>query len=186
METPPKSWPKYLRGTRPPLELRRLFASAEPVAPEELTGRWRGAGIASGHPLDGFLEMASWYGKQFDGPNDVHPLLMRDNGGVFPLSPTILPWGAVPALASIKQNKRMRRVAHLMAQRGLLRPGTARRPGARLRLMEWDGIVSTAMIYDALPVQDHFRWVEEDVLLGAMDARGYEPFFFMLQREPVA
>ena len=41
------------------------------------------------------------------------------------------------------------------------------------------------MVYDALPVLDHFRRVDEDTLLAAMDARGLDaPFFFVLRREP--
>ena len=40
------------------------------------------------------------------------------------------------------------------------------------------------MVYDALPIHDVFRLVDQETLLGAMDIRGYpEPFFFVLRRE---
>ena len=41
------------------------------------------------------------------------------------------------------------------------------------------------MSYDALPIDDVFRKVDDDTLVGAMDARGLEaPFMFVLRREP--
>jgi hypothetical protein len=44
---------------------------------------------------------------------------------------------------------------------------------------------SATMIYDALPINDVFRKVDADTMLGAMDIRGTtEPFFFVLRREP--
>lgn len=53
-------------------------------------------------------------------------------------------------------------------------------------MMDFRGTVGAAMVYDALPIEDHFRWIEPCVLLGLMDARGFEPFFFMLKRESPA
>ena len=58
------------------------------------------------------------------------------------------------------------------------------KPKARLRTVEHRGVGSAAMVYDALPVLDHFRRVDADTLLAVMDARGVEqPFFFSLRRE---
>ena len=58
------------------------------------------------------------------------------------------------------------------------------RPTARLRSIEHRGVRTAAMIYDALPIIDVFRRVNDDVLLGAMDMRGLpEPFFFLLHRD---
>ncbi|OGE56622.1 hypothetical protein PENARI_c003G09986 [Penicillium arizonense] len=42
---------------------------------------------------------------------------------------------------------------------------------ARLRQIEWKGKVSTAMIYDDVPIIDYFRYVKEDMIAGAMDAK---------------
>ena len=60
-----------------------------------------------------------------------------------------------------------------------------RRPQARLRLVDYRGVATATMIYDARPINDHFRLLDEGVLLGAMDLRGVPaPFFFLLRREP--
>jgi hypothetical protein len=41
------------------------------------------------------------------------------------------------------------------------------------------------MCYDALPINDVFRKVDDDTLVGAMDLRGLQmPFMFVLRREP--
>ena len=50
-----------------------LFDSLPPVSAEALRGRWRGSGLPSGHPMDGRLERFGWYGKEFNGPEDVQP-----------------------------------------------------------------------------------------------------------------
>jgi hypothetical protein len=40
------------------------------------------------------------------------------------------------------------------------------------------------MIYDNLPINDVFRKVDQDTVLGAMDLKGIpRPFFFVLRRE---
>ncbi|WP_233583532.1 DUF4334 domain-containing protein [Corallococcus sp. CA053C] len=56
---------------------------------------------------------------------------------------------------------------------------------ARLRMTEYRGQLSATMIYDDWPTHDVFRKVDEDTLLGAMDARGMAaPYFFVLRRDP--
>ncbi|KAJ5116838.1 hypothetical protein N7456_001186 [Penicillium angulare] len=52
---------------------------------------------------------------------------------------------------------------------------------ARLRQIEWRGVLSTAMVYDDFPIIDYFRYVSEDVLAGAMDAKqvGGTYFFYL-------
>jgi hypothetical protein len=58
------------------------------------------------------------------------------------------------------------------------------KPHARLRLTEYRGVVSATMCYDALPVNDVFRKVDDQTLLAVMDLRGMErPFLFVLRRE---
>jgi hypothetical protein len=55
---------------------------------------------------------------------------------------------------------------------------------ARLRLMEYRGKVSATMIYDALPINDIFRKVDESTVFGLMDYKHSEqPFFFLLRRD---
>ncbi|MER6913476.1 DUF4334 domain-containing protein [Streptomyces sp. NPDC000594] len=41
--------------------------------------------------------------------------------------------------------------------------------GAGLWRVEFRGVVSAAMVYDRLPVVDHFRRLDDDTLIGAMD-----------------
>ena len=54
---------------------------------------------------------------------------------------------------------------------------------ARLRSVEYRGAVTASMIYDRHPVIDHFRRVSDDVVLGAMDAKGDDaPLVFVLRR----
>lgn len=50
-------------------------------------------------------------------------------------------------------------------------------------MMEYRGVVSAAMSYDALPIDDHFRAVDDDTLIGAMDMRGLATYMFVLRRE---
>jgi Domain of unknown function (DUF4334) len=51
-------------------------------------------------------------------------------------------------------------------------------------MTEYLGVVSAPMIYDALPINDVFRAVGADTVVGAMDMRGFEqPFMFLLRRQ---
>ncbi|WP_030163881.1 DUF4334 domain-containing protein [Spirillospora albida] len=43
---------------------------------------------------------------------------------------------------------------------------------ARLREMSHRGLVSAAMVYDTQPIIDHFRRIDDDHVMGAMDAKG--------------
>jgi hypothetical protein len=57
-------------------------------------------------------------------------------------------------------------------------------PKARLRMTEHRGVISATMIYDSLPINDIFRKVDDDTVLGVMDLRFTpRPFFFVLRRE---
>ena len=51
-------------------------------------------------------------------------------------------------------------------------------------MLEHRGVVSATMIYDALPICDVFRKVDDDTVLGLMDYRAFDkPFFFVLRRD---
>ena len=156
-----------------------LFDDLPAVRAEEITGRWHGREIATGHPLDGLLEPSGWYGKQFDDVDHVHPLLFRAaSGEIYPASPRRMPLGlAVRLPASVVG--RARPVATRMHP--LLRtPHHA----ARLRDIEHRGVLTAAMVYDALPIIDVFRAVDADTLLGVMDYRAHPaPYLFVLERD---
>ena len=58
------------------------------------------------------------------------------------------------------------------------------RSSARLRMTSSRGVVSATMVYDHLPINDVFRRLDDDSVLGVMDLKGMEtPFFFLLRRE---
>jgi hypothetical protein len=50
-------------------------------------------------------------------------------------------------------------------------------------MIEYRGVVTGTMSYDALPINDHFRKIDDNTLLGVMDLRGATaPFVFLLRR----
>jgi hypothetical protein len=161
-------------------EALAYFDSLSPVSLAEVIGRWKGSGLPTGHPMDGLLEALGWYGKDFIDAESVHPLLFTDGKGeIFALDSRFIR-GGILANANAKW-----RVV------GLFRPifslaGPLMRttkPRARIRMMEHRGKISAAMIYDFLPINDVFRRVDADTLLGLMDMRGMaQPFFFILRR----
>lgn len=157
-------------------EALAVFDGLDAVPVEFMIGTWRGAEFPTGHPMDGLLTATGWYGKQFVDAETVHPLLFftPDRRAAFPVNPALAPVGLrLPA------NRSYHRL--ITAARPVL--GTSR-PTARLRATEYRGRVSATMIYDAKPINDVFRKVDDDTVLGAMDQRGAErPFFFVLRRD---
>jgi hypothetical protein len=156
-----------------------FFDGLPGVTVAEMLGGWRGEGLPTGHRLDGLLERFGWRGKRFDSADDGHPLVFDTAAGAIDLHPAFVPmplvlryprWFGTELFAGA-----FRAVAPLLR---------TRRPRARLRPVEHRGVVSAAMIYDDLPVCDHFRRVDADTRLGLMDSRGMRrPFFFVLRRE---
>jgi len=43
---------------------------------------------------------------------------------------------------------------------------------AQLREVVYRGVCSATMIYDTQPIMDHFRTIDDDTVLGAMDRKG--------------
>jgi hypothetical protein len=158
-----------------------LYDTLAPVRVEEMTGSWRGESLRTGHPLDGLLERFRWHGKRFDGPDDAHPLIF-DAGGErkVAINPAFVP------LASVVRYRWVLRAPLLPTLFAVIRPLVSTgQPKARLRLTEYRGVVTATMSYDALPINDVFRKIDDDTLVGAMDARGLEaPYLFVLRREP--
>lgn len=157
-----------------------FFDALPAVAPSEMIGSWRGRGLNTDHPLDGLLELFGWHGKRFESEETVHPLVF-DSGskGTATLDPAYFPLALAsrnaaylksPSFASI-----LRRLALFLAY-------TAE-PRARLRSVEHRGKITACMVYDHQPILDFFVRVDTDTVLGLMDARGVEPFFFVLERE---
>ena len=162
------------------MDVLRFYDALPTVGIEQLIGRWQGGEIATGHAFDGLLGPAGWYGKEFRSADDVDPLLFRrKDGRLFAGNPALMPLTLLermPRLAKHPLSAALfRAVAPLLA---------TRRPRARLRMTEYRGKVSAAMIYDDLPILDVFRKVDDDTVIGAMDIRGHrKPFFFTLRRD---
>jgi hypothetical protein len=156
----------------------QLFDSLETVNLDFMIGRWEGSGIDTDHPMDGFLEASNWYGKEFINPENVHPLLFLDpHGNIFKVAPkaTLVNW--VWQLPLLK-NQFLQPLLRLTTL--LLRTEVSQ---ARLRLMEYRGKVTATMIYDYLPINDSFRKVDDNTVLGIMDCKDLpQPFFFLLKR----
>ncbi|MCP9826214.1 DUF4334 domain-containing protein [Synechococcus sp. EJ6-Ellesmere] len=159
-------------------EALAVFDALSPVDPAMLWGRWQGSEIRTGHPIEGWLEVCGWYGKEFLDAETVHPLLMRiGSGDPFPIRP--LP-GALELARCVSPQAFT--LPGPLLRRSLLLLRT-RRSQARLRRMEVRGVVSATMLYDHLPAHDAFRRVDDDTVLGLMQAKGDpQPYLFLLER----
>lgn len=166
------------RGVSLPRALE-IFDVLPAVAVEGMRGRWSGAEVSTGNPLDGLLQAYGWYGKRFVSAEEADPLLFGRDGSLFAVNPALVPVGLAVRLAWLARHPVMvavgRRVLPLLQ---------TRQPRARLRMVDYRGVSTATMIYDAQPITDHFRRLDDGTLLGAMDLRGLvQPFFFMLRRE---
>lgn len=168
----------FLRGATVARALD-TFDSLSPIQTDFMLGRWFGWEIKTGHPLEGLLDALGWYGKAFDSIDEVQPLLVKGaNGDIFPVAPTPFILRVSYQLPLVKAPF-MRPANRLFAK--LLR---TRHTQARLRLVAFRGQPSATMIYDHVPIHDHFRMVDERTVLGIMDYKQVpQPYFFMLQRE---
>jgi hypothetical protein len=176
-------WLAAHRDGAQPEEALAFFDRLPTVTVAEMLGRWRGSGLHTGSRLDGLLEAYGWYGKEFSGPESVHPLLFRGRGGrPRPVDPALIPLGL------LRDHTGLARSWPVRTAFGRLRPLLhTNRPTARLREVQHRGVTTAAMVYDALPIIDVFRRVGPDVVLGAMDMRGLPaPFFFLLERDDSA
>lgn len=152
-----------------------LFDGLDAVGVEEMIGTWAGHEVPTGHPMDGLLAATGWYGKRFVDTETVHPLLFHtaDRRAAFPVDPARVPMGL-----PVPRSPLLHRVITL--GRPVL--GT-RKPAARLRATAYRGVVSATMVYDAKPINDVFRRLDPDAVLGCMDLRGAPPYFFLLRRD---
>jgi hypothetical protein len=158
-----------------------LFDSLEPVDIDFMIGHWQGEGYPTNHPLDGLLEAYHWHGKYFESSEDVHPLVFSNlRGKPTRINPRSM--GSVLALVDrvrIPKSKTVGKIFQLMMP--LLSTSKSR---ARLRMTEYRGKTSATMIYDQLPINDVFRKLDDNSVLGVMDLKGMkDPFFFKLKRE---
>lgn len=161
-------------------EALALFDSLEPVNIEFMFGLWQGQGVATQHPLDGFLEAANWYGKEFISSEIVHPLLFSDNQGkLFKVAPRSQSMKMVLKMPFLKQDwlKPLLKLTPALLE--------TKASQARLRMMAYRGQLTATMIYDYLPINDSFKKIDDNTVLGVMDYKEIsQPFFFILKRCP--
>jgi hypothetical protein len=163
-------------------EALALFDECPPVPLAAMAGSWRGVGVPTGNPFDGLLEAFGWRGKWFLGPDNVHPLVFETRGGsVFSVNPALMPMGLAARAGRLVRS----RPGQILG-RAVIGLARTRRPAARLRMMAYRGVVTATMSYDALPINDHFRRIAEDTVIGIMDFRQVpQPFVFALRRTRV-
>jgi hypothetical protein len=174
------TWQSILdSGTASTTDALKLYDTLDIVELDFMLGRWRGSGINTGHPMDGLLEASNWYGKEFVDPENVHPLLFSDSRGeIFKVAPNPLAMDWVMKLPILK-NETLKPLLPML--NSILRTEQSQ---ARLRMMEYRGKLSATMIYDYLPINDSFRKLDENTVLGIMDFKNIpQPFFFVLRRD---
>lgn len=68
-------------STVPAAELDGVWAALPTVLVDDVLGEWKGGEFETGHPLNGMLQKAGWYGKTFLSAGDAKPLMMRGEDG---------------------------------------------------------------------------------------------------------
>lgn len=159
-----------------------LFDTSPAAETDFMIGTWHGAELPTGHPLDGLLEVSGWWGKQFVDAETVHPLLFptADGRALWALNP-VLAFSGLGVATRFPALRRRSHVSTINAASPVLR---TRKPKARLRTTRYRGVDTATMIYDQLPVNDVFRTLDDQTVIGAMDLRGSKkPYFFVLRRD---
>lgn len=156
-------------------ETQQLFNKLETVSIEFMIGKWKGDEILTGHPMNGFLASSGWYGKIFESAEKVHPLIFYTDAKrteTFIANPTdFMAW----------VNKNTKNDLFLGDFRKEMETTEFK---ARLRRTEFRSTISATMIYDELPINDIFKKIDENTVLGIMDLKnGPENYFFILERD---
>lgn len=163
-------------------EATEVFDASEAVDPDFMLGTWRGAELPTGHPLDGLLAASGWWGKQFVDAETVHPLLFptRDGSALWAFNP-VLAFSVLGPATKLPGLKKRSFAGPITRLQPLLRTRSAK---ARLRTTRYRGVDSATMVYDQAPVNDVFRRLSDEAVIGAMDLRGSaRPYFFVLYRD---
>ena len=145
------------------------LVAAPAAAPAELDALWSDLASTSVHDL-----LGSWRGGDFATGHPASRLLeqIRWHGKRFGG-----PLDADPLVCR--------------AEDGTLYAETAAAGGgsASLWAVAFRGEVTATMVYDALPVLDHFKAVDDDTLMGIMNGKleqvfgTADPYYFWLERE---
>lgn len=140
------------------------FDKLQPVAPEKFVGSWKGANVNTGHPTEAKLSGMKWAGKDFRSTEDVDPIMVYKEDGSRVWNES---WG------------------HARVSSSPIIVGCVDADVLQLRQIEWRGVLSTAMVYDDFPIIDYFRYVNDNLLAGAMDAKTSDAgtYYFYLYKE---
>jgi hypothetical protein len=151
----------------PQKDMTAWFQSLKPVEPVEMIGLWKGAGVPSGHPLDGVLENLRWFGKRFHPDMRADALLFQWHPGrLVAIDPRFIPIGLAIKLAPLGRATIARSLFSYI-QKAFRARGTT----AALEVRTFEQVTSAAMIYTEQPIVDHFRRVSDDTLAGMMCVR---------------
>ncbi|MDR3013650.1 MAG: DUF4334 domain-containing protein [Chitinispirillales bacterium] len=157
-------------------EALELFRSLKPVKPDELWGTWVGEEIKTDHPMDGLLTAVGWQGKTFVDMENVHPLLykLRKNGKVRYADVGKLPIGFFMNFPRWLIKTIFFFVAPFV---------TTKKSSTRIREILCEGEVSATMVYDKIPMLEHFRRFDDNTLLGLADLKSVpdKKFYFTLK-----
>jgi hypothetical protein len=178
-----QSWlNQYSRVTLSTESALTFFDTLEAVALKDLLGFWKGAELKTNHPFNGLLKSLGWYGKAFITPDAVHPLIFKQtNSEYYSLNTKLIPQSL---LKRIPKERSLTYLKPLYLKTGPLLK--TMKPGARMRMMEYRGVSSATMIYDFLPINDVFRKIDNDTVMGLMDMKELsQPFFFILKKQKV-
>lgn len=158
-----------------------IFDALEPVETDFMLGAWKGEGFETGHPMDGMLERCHWHGKRFETTEHVHPLVFRKRDGSLS---SVRPLLAMPGLGVLDKLPMLKSEVAGSVFQVLIPLLSGNKSAARLRMTTFRGKPTATMVYDNLPINDVFRKVDDDTVLGIMDLKGMKtPFFFVLRRD---
>ncbi|MDR0920258.1 MAG: DUF4334 domain-containing protein [Oscillospiraceae bacterium] len=140
-----------------------FFDTLEPADVKELKYKWKGSEVPSGHPMDGMLNAVNWYGKYFTDVDNVYPLIFeKNNGKLFAGNPKLMPIKAFETaprwLVSI-----LFKIATPFIK--------TKKSSAILRMMEFRGKLTAAMIYDDKPIIDIFAKIDDKTFLGITETK---------------
>ncbi len=155
-------------------EATRLFDNLEPVSIDFMLGKWKGEELYTGNPVDGNLEASGWAGKTFENAENVFPLVFFTDSSrteTFNVDPFIAMSSEMTTKYAGKTAGEIREVSETQVSK------------ARLRMVEYKGKVSATMIYDNFPINDIFRKIDDNMVMGVMDFKGGDqPYYFLLIR----
>jgi hypothetical protein len=167
------------KGILPTDEALAIFDELEVVELDFMLGRWHGSGFATHHRMDGILEAYGWYGKDFQSADHVDPMLFKHGNKIVRVNPERIPLWLLTADFPPPKSAFVGRCFNFVSP--LIKTYKFK---ARMRMTKFRGKVSATMIYNGLPINDVFRKVDENTLLGIMDLTGMkQPYFFVLHRE---